>query len=74
MADKLMPAVGIEVSAAGVARHHAELLSAFVIDDVDAASRGPVEALGLRCAVTDTIMVDDERAAAVARTALELVA
>jgi hypothetical protein len=69
-----MPAVGIEVSAVGVARHHAALLSAFVIDDVDAASRGDVEALGLRCAATDTIMVDDERALSVARTALELVA
>jgi LPPG:FO 2-phospho-L-lactate transferase len=74
MADKLMPAAGIEVSAVGVARHHAALLSAFVIDDVDAASQGDVEALGLRCAATDTIMVDDERAGSVARTALELVA
>jgi LPPG:FO 2-phospho-L-lactate transferase len=72
MADKLMPAVGIEVSATGVAAHYADLLSAWVIDDVDAASRGAVEALGLRCAVTDTIMVDDDRAAAVARAALEL--
>jgi LPPG:FO 2-phospho-L-lactate transferase len=74
MADKLMPAVGIDVSAVGVARHHAALVSAFVIDEVDAASRGEVEALGLRCAVTDTIMVDDGRAVSVARSALELVA
>jgi LPPG:FO 2-phospho-L-lactate transferase len=74
MADKLMPAVGIEVSATGVAAHYADLLSAWVIDDVDAASRGAVEALGLRCAVTDTIMVDDDRAVAVARAALELLA
>ena len=74
MADKLMPAVGIDVSATGVARHYRELLSAWVIDDVDAASRDAVEALGLRCAVTDTMMIDDDRAASVARTALELVA
>lgn len=73
MADKLMPAVGIEVSARGVAGHYRELLSAWVIDDVDAVSREAVEALGLRCAVTDTIMTDDDRAASVARTALELV-
>ena len=72
MADKLMPAVGIEVSAVGVARHYQELLAGWVIDDVDDASRGAVEALGLRCAVTDTIMLDDDRAASVARTALEL--
>jgi LPPG:FO 2-phospho-L-lactate transferase len=73
MADKLMPAVGIEVSAAGVARYYQELLSAWVIDDVDATSREAVETLGMRCAVTDTIMTDDERATSVASTALELV-
>jgi LPPG:FO 2-phospho-L-lactate transferase len=72
MADKLMPAVGIEVSAAGVARHYRELLSAWVIDDVDAGSRPSVEGLGIRCAATDTIMTDDDRAEAVARAALEL--
>ena len=72
MADKLMPAVGIEVSAVGVARQYQELLAGWVIDDVDAASRDAVEALGLRCAVTDTIMLDDDRAESVARAALEL--
>ena len=72
MADKLMPAVGIEVSAVGVARHYRELLSAWVLDDVDAGSRSSVEALGIRCAATDTIMTDDDRSEAVARTALEL--
>jgi LPPG:FO 2-phospho-L-lactate transferase len=74
MADKLMPAFGIEVSAAGVARHYRELLGAWVIDDVDEDLRPSVEGAGLRCAVTDTIMIDDGRAEAVARTALELVA
>ena len=73
MADKLMPAVGIDVSAVGVATHYRDLVSAWVIDDVDAASRAAVEALDLRCAVTDTIMRDDDRAESVARTALELV-
>ena len=73
MADKLMPAVGIDVSAVGVATHYRDLVSAWVIDDVDAGSRAAVEALDLRCAVTDTIMRDDERAESVARTALELI-
>ncbi len=73
MADKLMPAVGIDVSAVGVAGHYRDLVSAWVIDDVDAASRAGVGALDLRCAVTDTIMRDDDRAESVARTALELV-
>lgn len=75
MADRLMPAVGIEVSAGGVAAHYRELLGAWLLDDADADSIGAVEAsLGMRCAATDTIMVDDERAEAVARAALELLA
>jgi LPPG:FO 2-phospho-L-lactate transferase len=72
MADRLMPALGIQVSAAGAARHYRDLLSGWLIDDVDRAERDEVEALGLRCGVTDTIMVDDARAEAVARAALEL--
>ena len=72
MADKLMPAVGIEVSAAGVANHYRDLLSGWLLDDLDAASVPAVEALGLRCAAMDTLMVDDARAEAVARGALEL--
>jgi LPPG:FO 2-phospho-L-lactate transferase len=74
MADKLMPAVGIEVSAAGVAEHYRDLLSAWLIDDVDREAIERVRSLGMRCAATDTIMVDDDRAEAVARAALELLA
>jgi len=74
MADRLMPAVGIEVSAAGVAEHYRELLSAWVLDDVDQGAIPRVESLGMRCASTDTIMTDDDRAEAVARVALDLVA
>jgi LPPG:FO 2-phospho-L-lactate transferase len=73
MADKLMPAVGIEVSAVGVARHYRELIGGLVIDEVDASARAIVEGLGLTCVVTDTIMTDDARAEAVARAALELI-
>lgn len=72
MADRLMPAAGIEVSAAGVAERYAPLLSGFVLDEVDAALAGRVERLGLRVAALDTIMDDDDRAEAVARAALSL--
>jgi LPPG:FO 2-phospho-L-lactate transferase len=74
MADRLMPAVGIEVSAAGVAAHYRDLLSAWLIDDVDRELLPTVESLGLRAASTDTITTDDARAEAVARSALELLA
>ncbi|HTG46371.1 MAG TPA: 2-phospho-L-lactate transferase [Actinomycetota bacterium] len=72
MADKLMPAAGIEVSAVGVAAHYRDLLSGWVLDRTDARLAPVVEALGLRVAVVDTIMVDDDRAEAVARAALDL--
>jgi LPPG:FO 2-phospho-L-lactate transferase len=73
MADRLMPAAGIEVSAAGVAEHYRALVSAFVLDARDAASIPRIEALGMRAAALDTLMLDDARAEAVARAALGLV-
>jgi LPPG:FO 2-phospho-L-lactate transferase len=72
MADRLMPAVGIEVSAAGVAARYRDLLSAWLVDDLDRELVPRIESLGLRGAATDTIMTDDGRAEAVARSALEL--
>jgi LPPG:FO 2-phospho-L-lactate transferase len=73
MADRLLPVAGVEVSAAGVARYYAErgLLGGWVIDDVDAEHAGRIEALGLRVAVTDTIMVDDEASEGLARAAID---
>ena len=69
-----MPAVGIDVSAAGVATSYKDLLAAWVVDDLDTAAIPAIEALGIRCRATDTIMVDDARAEAVGRAALELLA
>jgi len=73
MADRLMPALGIDVSALGVATSYKDLLGAWLVDAADAASVPDIEGLGIRCRATDTIMVDDQRAEAVARAALELV-
>jgi LPPG:FO 2-phospho-L-lactate transferase len=73
MAHKLLPAVGAEVSAAGVARHYGpELLDGWVVDDRDAHAAPDVGALGIRCVATDTIMDDIEVAASLACTCLEL--
>lgn len=72
MADKLMPAAGIAVSAAGVAAHYAGLIGGWLVDDADRDALETVEALGVRAAATDTIMTSDERAEAVARAALAL--
>jgi LPPG:FO 2-phospho-L-lactate transferase len=73
MADKLMPVAGVEVTAAGAAACYEGLLRAWVIDEADAALASRVEATGVRCGVTDTIMVDDATAEALARFALSLV-
>ena len=71
MADRLMPVVGLEFSAAGAARAYEGLLDAWVIDDADAHLAGRVrEELGARVAVTDTVMRDDSVAERLARVAL----
>jgi len=70
-ADRMLASLGHESSALGVARLLAGVATDFVIDRVDADSRAPIEALGLRAHVTDTIMADD---AARARLAGECLA
>ncbi|HEX9313007.1 MAG TPA: 2-phospho-L-lactate transferase [Actinomycetota bacterium] len=72
MADRLLPAVGVEVSAAGVAGHYAGLLGGWAIDEVDRELAPRIEAMGIRVGVTDTIMSSDEAAGSVARAALDL--
>lgn len=67
----LMRAVGLEPTALGVARAYADLLDAMVIDHADADLAPAVAALGLRVAVTDTIMRGPAEKAALARVALE---
>jgi LPPG:FO 2-phospho-L-lactate transferase len=74
MADRLLPVVGAEVSALGVARHHGALLDGWVLDQRDAALAEQVRQLGLACAVTDTMMDEVAVAAALAGTCLELAA
>lgn len=71
MADRLLPAVGAEVSAAGVARHYGPLLDGWVVDEVDADCLDdlPDRVRGL---ATSTLMDDVEVAAALARTVLDL--
>ena len=72
MADRLLPAAGVEVSAAGVAGHYAakRILGGWVMDDLDRDLVPRAEALDVRVSVTDTIMVDDAAAERLARVAL----
>ena len=70
MADRLLPAWGVEVSARGVAGLYAGLADAFVLDAVDAGQAGDVTALGLEAVVVPTLMGTVEDAAALAKAAL----
>ena len=72
MADRLMPAAGAEVTAAGAAEYYRGLLDAWVVDDADRALIPRIEATGLRVGATDSIMTDDAKAEALARFALGL--
>ncbi|MCZ7534783.1 MAG: 2-phospho-L-lactate transferase [Acidimicrobiia bacterium] len=73
-ADRLMRALGIEVTCAGVARTYSEICGTLVIDAVDEALAPRVEAAGVRAVVADTLMRSPEVAAGLARNALEAVA
>ena len=72
MADRLLPAIGVDVSATGVAAHYADWLDGWVLDEADAHAVGEVTALGVRPLVTDTMMDDPDVAAALAQTCLDL--
>ena len=73
MADRLLPALGVEVSCVGVAAHYGDLLDGWVIDEVDAGRSEEVAQLGIAVAITPTLMDSPAVAAEVARVALGLV-
>ena len=62
-AAKMLQTLGHEVSAVGVAEIYREIIDVMVIDNEDAALAPRVEALGLRCLVTDTMMTSAQRKA-----------
>lgn len=70
-AAKIMKELNTEVSALGIARWYAGLVSTLVIDRADEALAPAIEALGMRAAVRETVMRDS---AGRARLALECVA
>ena len=70
-ADRLMAELGHDVSAVGVARLYAPLVSTLVVDDADAHLADAVEAEGVRCVVAPTLMTGPAEAAALARSVLD---
>ncbi len=68
--DKMMRALGYEVSALGVARLYRDFVSVFVIDKVDSHYQQSILRLGLRPVVADAIIDSPARAKRLANAVL----
>jgi LPPG:FO 2-phospho-L-lactate transferase len=79
MAEQLLTGIGVEVSAAAVglrygARADDGLLDGWLVDEVDAGLVPEVEKAGLACRAVPLMMTSPEATAAMAASAIELVA
>ena len=70
-ADRMLASLGLEPTALGVARIYAGIADRFVLDTVDRELAAPIEMLGMRTRVTDTVMTDDAARARLAAEVLE---
>ena len=70
-AANLMRDLGHEASVVGVASLYRDVAATLVVDKTDVSLAGAVEAAGMACAVTDTVMADPTVAAALAKATLE---
>jgi LPPG:FO 2-phospho-L-lactate transferase len=59
-ADRMLAELGHQPSVVGVAELYSPIASTLVIDRVDAHHAAEVEAAGMRCVVTDTVMSDPD--------------
>jgi LPPG:FO 2-phospho-L-lactate transferase len=71
-AGKMMRELGLDASAAAVARFYGELVDGWVIDRRDAGLAPEIEALGRNVLVTETLMIERSRSTALARLAVDL--
>jgi LPPG:FO 2-phospho-L-lactate transferase len=72
-ADRMLVELGHEATVVGVARLYRDVAAALVIDTADTELASAVEAEGMHCVVTDTIMREPRVAAALASRTLEAV-
>ncbi len=70
-ADRMLAELGLESSVVGVARLYAAIASTLVIDTVDAHLAADVEATGIRCVVTSSVMSDIDVARRLAGVCLD---
>lgn len=67
---RMMVELGMNPSAAGIARHYAEILSGFVADRADASALSEITALGIRARAASIAMLNCEDKIALARDTL----
>jgi LPPG:FO 2-phospho-L-lactate transferase len=77
MADQLLTGLGIEISAAGVARHHGArtsvgVLDGWLVDSADAAELASIESAGVTARAVPLYMTDKDATTQLARDALDL--
>jgi LPPG:FO 2-phospho-L-lactate transferase len=70
--DKMLAELGHESSAKGVAKLYADFTGTFVIDPVDETERSAIESLGMKVAVTPTVMKTRTDKRKLARSILSL--
>ena len=74
-ADKMLGALGIEVSSVGVADLYKDFVDTFVLDEQDIVQdqgqRERLKNLGMAVIVTDTVMSDMDKSVALARTVID---
>ena len=73
-ADRMMRGLGLRASASAVAALYRDFVNVFVLDEVDAAEKPEVEALGMKAIVTNTVMKDQAARVALARVVWAAVA
>ena len=71
-ADRMMRELGHESSVVGVAHLYKDFVGTLVIDNADEMHQETIEALGIHCVVTDTVMRSPAISASLASTVLNL--
>jgi len=72
-ADKLMSALGVEVSAYGVAQLYKDFIDIFLIDLVDSALKEKIESLGIKAVTYNILMKSYDDEIALAKHILSLI-
>ena len=71
-ADRLLKAIGVEVSARGIASLYSDFCKGMIFDEQDVEQLDAIKKLGYQTSVLDTLMVDQAKSEAVALAAVRL--